>query len=350
MAYKDLRDYLAALETRGKLHHVKKEVDGDWEVAAVIRRVFQRLPPARRPAVMFERVKGFSIPVVAGILGASPEVYALALETTVDQIADKWAQAQSRPIPPVRVATGPVKDVILTGDRIDATTLPLCRWTRDQDPAPYVTGPCVISQDPETGERNMGTYRLMLKGPRKFGLFLSTTWRDMYAHIMKNEKNGKPTPCAVVIGCDPPVPLTSVARIRGDELAVAGALRGAPLEVVKCETHDLEVPAHAEIVIEGFVPAGVREHEGPFGGDTGYMGSSGPSFLIEGTANTHRSAPLYQAFFSQMPPSESSCIRGTGRDVALLQHLRRGLQPPACYVYRVQSGGVAPLPERSLRP
>jgi len=194
MAYKDLREYLAALETRGKLHHVKKEVDGDWEVAAVIRRVFQRLPPARRPAVMFERVKGFSIPVVAGILGASPEVYALALETTVDQIADKWAQAQSRPIPPVRVATGPVKDVILTGDRIDATTLPLCRWTRDQDPAPYVTGPCVISQDPETGERNMGTYRLMLKGPRKFGLFLSTTWRDMYAHIMKNEKNGKPTP------------------------------------------------------------------------------------------------------------------------------------------------------------
>lgn len=220
MAYKDLREYLAALEIRGKLHHVKKEVDPDWEVAAVIRRVFQRIPPARRPAVMFEHIKGHRMPLVAGILGASPEVYALALETTVDQIADKWAHAQTHPIPPVRVATGPVKDVILTGDRIDATALPLCRWTRDQDPAPYVTGPCVISNDPETGERNMGTYRLMLKGPRRFGLFLSTTWRDMYAHIMKNERQGKPTPCAVVIGCDPPVPLTSVARIRGASWAL----------------------------------------------------------------------------------------------------------------------------------
>ncbi len=219
MAYKDLREYLAALEIRGKLHHVKKEVDPDWEVAAVIRRVFQRIPPARRPAVMFEHIKGHRMPLVAGILGASPEVYALALETTVDQIADKWAHAQTHLIPPVRVGTGPVKDVILTGDRIDATALPLCRWTRDQDPAPYVTGPCVISNDPETGERNMGTYRLMLKGPRRFGLFLSTTWRDMYAHIMKNERQGKPTPCAVVIGCDPPVPLTSSLGFGGTSSA-----------------------------------------------------------------------------------------------------------------------------------
>src|SRR3989442_1860714 len=196
MAYKDLREYLAALEVRGKLHHVKKEVDPNWEVAAVIRRVFQRIPPARRPAVMFEHVKGHRMPLVAGVLGASPEIYALALETTVDQIADKWARAQSHPIPPVRVKTGPVKDVIQTRDRIDATALPLCLWTRDQDPAPYVTGPCVISHDPETGERNMGTYRLMLKGPRKFGLFLSTTWRDMYAPTMKNERKGTPTPGA----------------------------------------------------------------------------------------------------------------------------------------------------------
>ena len=109
----------------------------------------------------------------------------------------------------------------------------------------------------------MGTYRLMLQGPRRFGLFLTTTWRDMYAHLMKNERQGRPTPCAVVIGGDPPVPLTSVARIRGDELGVAGALRGAPLEVVRCETNDLEVPAHAEIVIEGFVPAGRPGARGP---------------------------------------------------------------------------------------
>ena len=130
MAYQDLREYLAALDTRGKLHRVKKEVDPGWEVAAVMRRVFQRIPPARRPAMMFERIKGHDMPLVAGVLGASPEVYALALETTVDQIADKWAQAQSRPIAPVLVKTGPVKDVVLTGDRADVTKLPLCIWTR----------------------------------------------------------------------------------------------------------------------------------------------------------------------------------------------------------------------------
>src|SRR5438132_724142 len=241
MAYKDLREYLAALEVRGKLHHVKKEVDPNWEVAAVIRRVFQRIPPARRPAVMFEHVKGHRMPLVAGILGASPEVYALALETTVDQIADKWARAQSHPIAPVRVNTGPVKDVIQIGDKIDATALPLCLWTRDQDPAPY------------------------------------------------------------------------------------------------------------EIVIEGFVPPGVREHEGPFGEYTGYMGSSGPSFVIEVTAITHRADPIYQAFFSQMPPSESSCIRGTGRDVALLQHLRRELRLPVRDVHLLEAGGGAAFLAISLR-
>ena len=157
MAYKDLREYLAALEMRGKLHHVKKEVDPDWEVAAVMRRVFQRIPRDRRPAMTFERIKGHQIPLAAGVLGASPEVYALALETTVDQIADKWVKAQTHPLPPVRVSTGPVKEVILKGDQADVTKFPLCIWTRGQDPAPYVTGPCVISVDPETGVRNMGS-------------------------------------------------------------------------------------------------------------------------------------------------------------------------------------------------
>ncbi len=129
MAYKDLRDYLKTLEMRGKLHHVKKEVDPDWEVAACVRRVFQRIPRERRPALMFERIKGHDMPLVAGILGASPAVYALALETTVDQIADKWAHAQTNPIPPVLVDGGPVKENILKGERIDVGKLPLCRWT-----------------------------------------------------------------------------------------------------------------------------------------------------------------------------------------------------------------------------
>src|SRR5207244_5878716 len=98
MAYRDLRDYLSTLERRGKLHHVKKEVDADWEVTAVMRRVFQRIPPARRPAVMFERIKGFSMPLVAGVFGASPEVYALSLQTTMNNTANSWANASAKQI------------------------------------------------------------------------------------------------------------------------------------------------------------------------------------------------------------------------------------------------------------
>ncbi|MBI4456029.1 MAG: UbiD family decarboxylase [Acidobacteria bacterium] len=349
MAYRDLREYLKVLDERGKLHHVKKEVDPEWEVAAVMRRVFQRIPPDQRPAVMFERIKGHGMPLVAGVLGASPEVYALALETTVDQIADKWSRAQTNPIPPVRVKAGPVKDNIVKDDRVDVSQLPLCVWTRGQDPAPYVTGPCVVSRDPETGERNMGTYRLMLKGKRRFGIYFTNTWRHMYVHVMKNEKQGRPTPCAVVLGCDPTVPLTSVARVQGDEYGVAGGLRGIPLEVVKCETSDLEVPAHAEIVIEGVVPCGVREPEGPFGEYTGYMGAAAPSFVIDVTCVTHRSNPVYQAFFSQMPPSESSCIRGTGRDVAFYKHMARDLKLPVRDVHLLEAGGGAAFLAISLR-
>src|SRR3989454_1966497 len=265
MAYRELRDYLSTLERRGKLHHVKKEVDADWEVTAVMRRVFQRIPPARRPAMMFERIKGFSMPLVAGVLGASPEVYALSLQTTVDKLADKWADAQTKPIPPVRVNRGPVKDVVLRGDQADITKFPLCIWTRGQDPAPYVTGPCVVSVDPETGVRNVGTYRLMQKGPRKFGLFLTNTWRDMYAHLMKNEKQGKPTPCAVVIGCDPPVPLTSVARIRGAGLGVAGAPPGAPLGGGGGGANTPEVARPARSGSERGRPARGPGHAGPVG-------------------------------------------------------------------------------------
>jgi UbiD family decarboxylase len=171
----------------------------------------------------------------------------------------------------------------------------------------------------------------------------------MAVHLAKNEKAGKPTPCAVVIGCDPPVPLTAVARVRGDEFGVAGGLRGAPLEIVTCVTNDLEVPAHAEIVIEGFVPPGVREPEGPFGEYTGYMGASGPSYVIEVTALTYRKDAIYQAFFSQMPPSESSCIRGTGRDVAFYKHMSRDLKLPVRDVHLLEAGGGAAFLAISLR-
>src|SRR5260370_19438968 len=115
MAYADLREYLAALERTGKLFRVQAEVDNEWEVAAVTRRVFQRIPERDRPGLLFEHVKGFDMPVTVGILGASREGYATALHVAVEDVPDVWAEAQQHPLPPEEVATGPVKENRLLG-------------------------------------------------------------------------------------------------------------------------------------------------------------------------------------------------------------------------------------------
>ena len=138
MAYADLREYLAALDRAGKLFHVRAEVEREWEIAAVTRRVFQRIPEKDRPGLIFEHVKGSDIPVTVGILGASREVYALALECRVDEIADRWADAQDNPLEPEPVASGPVKQNIVLGDQADVTRLPVSTWTVGQDAGPFL--------------------------------------------------------------------------------------------------------------------------------------------------------------------------------------------------------------------
>ncbi len=329
MGYRDLRDYLAALDRAGKLHHVTSEVDKDWEIAAVTRAVFQDIPEDQRPALMFERIAGFRDPLAVGILGASLDIYALALQTTIDGIEQRWREAYARPIPPVEVRGGPCKEVIQVGDDIDALAYPIPIWTVGQDPSPYLTAPLVFSADPDTGVGNVGTYRVQMRQKRRLGLMVNLR-QHLRKQIMLNEERGKPTPVAILLGCEPAVPLTSVSKIPYDmdEVAVAGGLRGEPVEVVRCESNDLKVPAHAELVIEGIVPAGVREHEGPFGEFTGYMGVSGDAYVVEVTAITRRRQPIIHAFLSQMPPSESSTIKAYGRERAILRYLRdqRGIR------------------------
>jgi UbiD family decarboxylase len=341
MAYRDLRDYVSTLEKHGKLRRVTKEVDKDWEIAAVCRQLFKRISPQQRPAVMFENVKGFNIPVVAGVLGASREIYALGLQTeTVEGINHKWDHALGNPIPPRMVKEGPCKENILHGKDVDITKLPVPTWTVGEDPAPFFTSPYLITKDPDNGVRNIGTYRMQVKGPNKTGLLIGVR-QDAALHIRKNNAKNKPTPVAVVIGADPSIGYVSVSKMSEalDEFAVAGALRGEPVDLVPCETVPLEVPATAEIVLEGEIPANSVEPEGPFGEYTGYMGPAGnePFFSIK--CMTFRNKPLYQAFISQMPPSESSCIRGIGREWPLFKHLKDTLHIPIKDLRLKEAGG-----------
>ena len=341
MAYIDLRAYLAALEEKGKLKRVAKEVDKDWEIAAVCRQLFLKIPPERRPALMFEKIKGFKIPLVAGILGASREVYAIGLETdSVDGINRKWDQALEKPIPPRLVKEGPCKENMLVGNQVDILKLPVPIWTAGEDPGPFFTSPYVITKDPDTGVRNVGTYRMQVKGPNKTGFSMGRN-QDIAIHVRKNNQSNQPTPVAVVIGTEPSIGFVSVAKMSEllDEFAVAGGLRGEPVDLVPCETVPLEVPATAEIVLEGEIPANYQEQEGPFGEYTGYMGPAGPDSVFHIKCMTFRNNPIYQAFISQKPPSESSCIRGIGREWPLFKHLKYTLNLPVKDLRLKEAGG-----------
>ncbi len=345
MAYRDLRHYLAALDAAGKLRRIRRPVDPDWELAAVVRRVFERYPDATRPALLFEQVGDGAMPVVVGILGASRSIYALAMETSVADIAAKWVRAQAAPLPPREVAAGLCQEVVLTGEAIDLRRLPAGTWTVEADPGPYLTAPCVVSVDPETGERNVGTYRCQIKGPDRLGMLIGLPSRGMWPHVARNDRLDRPTPCAVVLGPDPAVALTSVSSLpQGmDELAVAGAIRGEPVPLVRCHTQDLLVPANAEIVLEAEVLPNTREAEGPFGDYTGYVDPERQSHVAVVTAITHRRDPIYHAFFSQAPPSESSVIRGTGREGALLGQLVGHLRLPVTDLHLLHAGGAAAI-------
>ena len=317
MAYADLRQYLQRLEEKGLLCHVTPEVDKDWEISAICRHAFRTIPQERRPALMFDCIKGSSIPLVVGILGGSREIYATALETDVDHIWETWERSKHL-IAPHLVERGPCQEVVRLGAEANMEILPAPVWTLGQDPGPYHTSPFIVTRDPETGIANLGTYRMQVKGPRRAGIMINPN-RHMGFHV-ENEAQGKDTEAAIVFGTDPVVGLTSVSPFPYgiDELAAAGGIRGHAVDVVRCKTVDLLIPATAEIVVEGKIRCGVREAEGPFGEYAGYMGTGGNNPVFEVTCITHRRNPIYQAFLSQMPPSESSCIKSLGREMEVL--------------------------------
>jgi UbiD family decarboxylase len=347
MGFKDLRQHLSYLEKNGMLKRVKKEIDRDWEIAALCREVFWRYDKESRPALLFENVKGFEVPVAAGVIGGSRHIYAIALgisaENMTETVGKKWADAIANRIPTKLVDSGPVKENILKGDQIDIFRFPHPIWTCGHDPGYFLTAPCVISRHPVTGQRNMGCYRCQLKEKNKTGIHMSGDYRHIGDYIKANNELNQPTPVAIVIGGDPTIPLTAVSGIpRGiDELEVAGALKGEPIEMVKCETINLEVPATAEIVIEGEIPPNYTEKEGPFGEYPGYMGPSGMAPIVNIKAITHRNNPIYHVYVSQMPPSESSLMRSFGRESGIYSHLKDRLSLPVKDVHITESGGAA---------
>lgn len=342
MAYRDLRHFIEKLETERELRRIPLEVSQDLEITEFAQRGCRHAGPA----LLFEKVTGHTMPVLLNAF-ASERRMALALE--VGSMAELTAKIQGiidlakeppapgimgklRALPklmelassvPSSVSDGVCKEVILTREA-DLTRLPVLKcWPGDG--GRFITLPQVITRDPDTGKRNVGMYRMQVYGPREAGMHWQRH-KDGARHGAKALARGARIPCAVALGCDPAVTLAGALPLPPDldELIFAGVLRGESVRMVKCETQDLEVPANAEIVLEGTVDPADQRIEGPFGDHTGYYSLEDryPTFHL--TAITHRRNPIYQTIVVGPPPQED-CWMGLAIEKLFLPLMRMQL-------------------------
>ncbi|MEA2902712.1 MAG: hypothetical protein QOI12_99 [Alphaproteobacteria bacterium] len=331
-----LGKYVEALEQADKLVRVTTPINKDTELHPLVRLQFRGLPEAQRKAFLFENVidsrgRKYDIPVLVGALAGSTEIYALGMQCALADIESVWKNALANQIAPVVVGQGACQEVVITGDELKREggglgRLPIPISTPGFDNAPYTTAGHWVTKDPETGMHNLGNYRGMVKAEDRIGVLLGRLNWGMRYHIdrWRELRGAKQVPAAIVIGAPPHVTYTAVTRIPNDmcEYDVAGGLIGSPVQVVRCVTQDILVPAESEIVIEGTVPTELIEMEGAFGEFPGYMAQRDYSFFMDVTAITMRKKPIYLSILSQMPPSESSKMRNIGRAAAGIRLLR----------------------------
>ena len=318
MVVKDLRDWLALLEQEGELHRISAEVDWNLEMSVILRECLAR----RGPAILFENIKdyGSSFCNTMATCTASNGRHVRLMLGMSRQASDREVVRElrsrfDRPVQPVAVQTGPVKDNILRGDAIDLEKFPVPFWNKTDGGRYIDTFGAVVTRDPDMGQFNVGIYRGMMLGRNRIGKLIvpSQHWG---AHYAKHGNRRAQMPVAVVFGAHDIVPLCAATPFARDicEYDMMGAVLGQPVALVKCETHDLMVPASAEIVIEGFISPDPEtfEMEGPFAEYPGYTGGKpSPKPVLQVSCITHRDKPIFRgAQEGARPgfPSEDSAI------------------------------------------
>jgi 2,5-furandicarboxylate decarboxylase 1 len=331
VAYDDLRAFLKSLEAADQLARVPVEVDPIFEVAAVCRQALT----TNGPGLLFERVKGSPHRLATNLL-ATRERLAIALGVEPGDIAACWNAGAGRSVEPVLRTDGACQELVFRDDDVDLSRFAVPTWN-EEDGGPYITFPCHVSRNPETGGLDCGMYRTQVFDRRTVALNARPT-----KGINVNRSTASPDqdgfPVAIVLGLDPVIHMTTVANLPYgvSELAVAGALRGAPVELVPCVTQPLEVPASAEIVLEGVVTADTRK-EGPFGEYHGYYGAGGMRSVIRLTAITCRHDAINQQVYEGRPPQEDAVMHGT---IVACEILRRiGLEGVQAVNVTPHSGG-----------
>ncbi|MDP2916842.1 MAG: UbiD family decarboxylase [Dehalococcoidia bacterium] len=345
MPFKDLREYIASLEAENELVHVKQEVDWDLEAGAIIRRCTETgsaLP-------LFEKIKDYPegyrvfgdpinslkrFAIAAGIPSDLPPA------ETYRRLMALYQKGMSNRIKPRVVSTGPCKENVFKGDDVDLYRLPSL-MLHDGDGGRYIgTAHMVVGKDPDSDWVNWGTYRLMLHDRNHLGGYLAPG-RDMTHMLRKYEAQGKPMEFAVAIGTEPVSLAVAMAPVpfQVSEVDVAGGIREEPVELVRCETVDLMVPATSEIVLEGVILPNARVDEGPFGEFTGYAGYRTPNPVYKVNCITHRHNPILTAICEGIPVGTGHLVACVARASILMDDLKRAGLPVLDVNVVLETGG-----------
>jgi 4-hydroxy-3-polyprenylbenzoate decarboxylase len=343
MAYKDLREFIKILERKGLLLRLGKEVDPILEITEITDRMSKS--PGGGKALFFEKVKGSAFPVVTNLFG-SFERMCLSLEVDrLDDVAERIEGLLNQAPPkslidklsllpkliefskyfPKQVKGAPCQEVIEKEDP-DLGRFPILKcWPHDgqpEDEGRFITLPMVFTKDPETGRPNCGMYRIHVYDKNTTGMHWHIH-KDGARHYDKYAKMGSRMPAAIAVGSDPAVIYASSAPLPEavDEMVFAGFLRKSPVEMVKCITSDIEVPANSELVIEGYLDPGETRIEGPFGDHTGFYSPAEPYPVFHVTCITHRRDMIYPATIVGKPPMED-CYMGKATERIFLPLIR----------------------------
>jgi 4-hydroxy-3-polyprenylbenzoate decarboxylase len=321
MAYKDLREFIDELDRTGELKHIHAPVSQDLEITEITDRVSKQ----EGPALLFHNVIGHKTPVLINALGSKKRMLKALGLTSYDSFFEKYFELLDKPsnmmdklkllprlneimqMMPKSVKSGPCKEVIIKNNP-SLNILPAIKcWP--QDGGRYITLPLVFTVDPKSGKHNCGVYRLQIFDEKTLGMHWQLHKHGAHHHL-KHQGEKKRMEVAIAIGCDPALTFSAVAPLPDDiyEMLFAGLLREKAVEMVQCETVDLEVPAHSEFVLEGYVDPDESRIEGPFGDHTGYYSLEDKYPVLHVTCITHRKDPIYQTTIVGPPPQEDGYI------------------------------------------
>jgi UbiD family decarboxylase len=324
------RGFLAALEQRGEVQRITREVDPRFELGSVL------MLRDNGPVQVFENVSGHKIPVVAHVLNSRTR-FADAFGVTRAQLDDRLQSALQNPIPPILVNEAPVQECVDNAPLDVGALLPVPHWF-ERERALYITAGVIVAKDPDTGRRNVSIARLRLEGGARLMAGIAPN-HHLAILAAKARERGQKLEIAVAIGNHPAVLLGSqmYVGLGEDEFDIAGGLLGEPIELVKCRTIDVEVPAHAEIVLEALLDAGDPIDEGPVSEFHGFYVDYGNGIAAHVQCITHREQPLFQAILPGYA-AEHCLLGGVAIGVTLTRDLRRSI--PSVRRVFITDGGM----------